>query len=190
MRTSLWVALGLCLALAAPAAGCSSPYAGKPERLRKPKEKKRPEGDEAPAEVTDDAKPADDGGKCRTNFFAKPTKQRNARGARRLSDQADGILANAEHADGDHKVSLLIDAINKLSNALAKDPYAPVPTYKLAVSYAMAGRKSCALALLDRLKTLQKHPDVERETHRTIQRAVRDPAFDSFRKEADQALGE
>lgn len=189
MRTRLWVALGLCLALAAPAAGCSSPYAGKPERLRKPKEKKRPEGDEAPAEVTDDTKPAEDQ-QCRTNFFAAPTKRRNARGARRLSDQADPILANAEHAEGDHKVGLLIDAIGKLSNALEKDPYAPVPTYKLAVAYAMAGRKSCALALLDRLKILQKHPDVERETQRTIQRAVRDPAFDPFRKEADKALGE
>lgn len=188
MRTSLWVALGLCLALAVPAAGCASPYSGKPDRLRMPKEKKRPDEEAAPEETA----AAETGGEeaCRTNFFAEPTKRRDPRGARRLSDQADGTLASAEREQGDRKVGLLVEAIDKLSNALAKDPYAPVPTYKLAVAYALAGRKSCALALLDRLKALLGHPDVERITRRTIQRAVREPAFDPFRKEADKALGE
>ncbi len=59
-----------------------------------------------------------------------------------------------------------------LSNALAKDPYGPEPTYKLAVAYALLGRKSCSLALLERLKGLAGMPDVEKEASRTIQRAV------------------
>ena len=188
MRKSLWVALGLCLALAVPSAGCASPYSGKPDRLRMPKEKKRPDAEEPPAETAEAEPAADD--QCRTNFFAEPTERRNPRGARRLSDQADGILASAEREDGDRKVGLLVEAIDKLKNALEKDPYAPVPTYKLAVAYALAGRKSCSLALLDRLKALLGHPDVERIARRTIQRAVRDPAFDEFRKEADKAMGE
>jgi hypothetical protein len=187
MRTSLWLAALLSLSLAAPVGGCSSPYSGKSEKLSKPRKKKRPDGEEPAKEVAETAAGDD---QCRTNFFEEPTKRRDPRGARSLADQASRPLFEAERQEGDRRLGLVVEAIGKLSNALAKDPYAPEPTYKLAVAYALAGRKACSLALLDRLKTLLKHPAVERDTKRTIQRAVRDPAFDAFRKDADTALGE
>lgn len=187
MRLRLLLSSALVLAIATPVAGCSSPYDAKAERLKKPKKKKRPDAEEADAGA-DEQPLADD--KCRTNFFAEPTKRRKARDGRRLASQADGLLVDADRADGKRRVSLLVEALEKLSNALKKDPYGPEPTYKMAVAYAMAGRKSCALKLLDRLNTLQKHPDVDKEASRAVQRALRDPAFEKFRKDADQALGE
>jgi hypothetical protein len=85
---------------------------------------------------------------------------------------------------------MVIEAMGTLSNALRKDPYGPEPTYKLAVAYALVGKKKCSLALLERLKQLATLADVEKEASRTIQRAARDPAFAAFQKEAKTALGE
>lgn len=183
MRPQLVVAIALGLALAAPAVGCSSPYSGKAERLKKPKEKKRPPDEEPVAAPVEDAK-------CKTNFFDEPTTDRNARDGRRLADQGDTLLGNADRVEGDDRTNLVVEALSKLKNSLKKDPYGPEATFKMAVAYAMVGRKSCALALLERLALLQKHPDVEREATRTVQRALREGAFDPFRKDADAALGE
>lgn len=191
-------------------AGCGSgPYTGKPERLKKPRAKNRPP-DKPPAAETAEAdgagkpgdKPGDKGegkdGKgapvsdeqCRTNFFAEPKKKpRRAKDARTMTSQADTRLQDAEGQDGAARQQLVVEAIGTLSNALDKDPYGPEPTYKLAVAYALVGRKSCSLALLERLKALGGMPEVENEASRTIQRASRDPAFGQFNKEARAALG-
>lgn len=179
------------LAISTPAAGCSSPYSGKAERLKKPKKKDRDEDEDKKGEqeVAETDKPAADD-QCRANFFDEPTKRRSARDGRRLADQAGGILASAERAQGGERATLLVDALDKLTNALKKDPYGPEPTYRMAVAYAMAGRTSCSLKLLDRLNQLQKHPDVEKEAGRAVKRALRDPIFEAFRKEANKALGE
>ncbi len=176
-------------ALAASSA-CKHPYSGKPERLRKPRPKRAKKGDADKPLVEVKKKALDD--KCRTNFFADPGKasRRNAREARSMSKAADRLLVEAEQADEEDRTPIVTDAIRRLSNALRKDPYGPLPTYKLAVAYALIGKKGCALALLERLKLLQSHPPVEREATRSVKRAVRDLAFDKFRDDARAALGE
>ena len=175
-------------------AGCG-PYTGKPEPLKKPHAKKRPENKVVPTEVAD---PGGAGGKsapsseekCRTNFFAEPKKgPRRSKEARNMAIQADSSLLAAERQTGPKRQELVVEAMATLSSALGKDPYGPEPTYKLAVAYALVGRKSCALALLERLKGLSAMADVEKEASRTIQRASRDPAFEPFGKEARTALG-
>lgn len=178
----------LALALSTPTA-CKHPYSGKPERLRKPRPKK-PKKDEAAAPVVVKERGLDD--KCRTNFFADPgrVKRRRARDARKLAKAADKLLVEAEQTDEEDRKPIVVDAMGRLRNALEKDPYGPFPTYKLAVAYALVGKKGCALALLERLKALQEHPPVETEATRTVKRAARDLAFDRFREDARQALGE
>jgi len=168
--------------------GCKHPYSGKPERLKKPRPKK-PKEEKGPTVVVK-AKAMDT--KCRTNFFADPTRvgRRRSREARAMAKKADRILMEAEKADIEDRVPIVTDAMGTLDNALGKDPYGPLPTYKLAVAYALIGKKGCALALLERLKVLQSHPPVEKEATRTVKRAVRDLAFDRFRDDARAALGE
>lgn len=188
MRMRALLPSALVLAIAAPATtGCSSPYDAKAERIKKPKKKKRPVEEEVKPPEGDQPLAED---KCRTNFFDEPTKRRDARDGRRLAAQADGLLVDAERSEGKRRTGMLVEALDKLKNALAKDPYGPEPTYKMAVAYAMAGRKSCSIKLLERLNALQKHPDVNKEAGRAVKRALNDAAFEKFRKDADSALGE
>ena len=176
--------------------GCGSgPYTGTPERLKKPRAKKRPEDKVAPSEVADGGKStkptAISDEQCRTNFFSEPKRgPRRSKEARTMAMQADSSLLAAERQFGPARQQLVVEAMGTLSNALGKDPYGPEPTYKLAVAYALVGKKSCSLALLERLKGLSAMPDVEREAARTIQRAARDPAFEPFAKEARTAMGQ
>jgi hypothetical protein len=172
--------------------GCGSgPYSNPPERLKKPRAKKRPEGAPTASEVTAAEAAAMSDEQCRTNFFADPHRGRRfARDAHVMSNRADSTLVAAERQFGPGRQALVIEAMATLSNALKKDPYGPEPTYKLAVAYALVGKKSCSLALLERLKSLTTMPEVEKEARRTIQRATRDPAFGPFEKDARTALGE
>lgn len=181
--------VGVPLALSA---GCGSgPYSGPPERLKKPRAKKRPEGTKAATEVAEGGGAAISDEQCRTNFFAEPHRGRRfPRDARTMAARADSTLLAAERQLGPRRQELVIEAMATLSNALAKDPYGPEPTYKLAVAYALVGKKACSMALLERLKALTTLPDVEKEARRTIQRATRDPAFQPFEKDARTALGE
>jgi hypothetical protein len=194
-RLVILVVLGM-FGAASASAGCgSSPYAGKPERLKKPRAKKRPDDKLAPTEVADGGKTGKPAAlsdeQCRTNFFAEPKKgPRKTKEARSMALQADSSLLAAERQFGPARQQLVVEAMGTLSNALGKDPYGPEPTYKLAVAYALLGRKSCSLALLERLKGLSSMPDVEKEAARTIQRASRDPAFEPFAKEARTAMGQ
>ncbi|WP_045119069.1 hypothetical protein [Haliangium ochraceum] len=151
--------------------------------MKRPKAKKRPPGEEAATEALamDDT--------CRTNFFDKPTTRRRATQGRALASQAEGILAEADAKEGEERILLVKESLDKLSNALRADPYGPAPTYKMAVAYAMVGKKKCALDLLDRLQQLTRMPAVESEAERNVDRAMRDQAFEPFRKEADTALG-
>lgn len=200
-RLAILFALAMFIAASLPAGlvACGSgPYTSKPERLKKPRAKKRPKDKVGPTEVAQDG--GTDGKKakgtpvsdeqCRTNFFAEPRKTpRKAREARNMAMETDPRLQDAEAQEGEARQQLVVEAMATLSNALMKDPYGPEPTYKLAVAYALIGRKSCSLALLERLKGLAGMPDVEKEASRTIQRASRDPAFQPFSKEARTALG-
>lgn len=176
-------AVGLASALSA----CSGPHSGKSEKLKKPRKKTRPEGEE----TTENTEAALDESACKTNFFAEPVTRRDAKDGRRLANQAEGIIVDADRAEDDEKKrGLIVEALEKLTSSLKKDPYGPSATYKMAVAYAIARRKSCALAVLERLSALQAHEKVGEEAKRTVQRAVREPAFEAFRKEANTALGE
>jgi len=191
IRLAILLALALGAGSALTACG-SGPYTGKPEKLKKPRAKKRPEGSANPTEVASGgaATPMSEGD-CRTNFFAEPYRKRREKNeARGMAMQAESTLMGAERKFGPERQQLVIEAMGTLSNALKKDPYGPEPTYKLAVAYALVGKKKCALALLERLKQLGTLADVEKEAARTIQRAARDPAFTAFQKEAKTALGE
>ncbi len=173
--------LGFSTVTAVAVTGCTGPYTGKPERLEKPRKKKRPQAEEDGALALDD--------ECRTNFFAKPTKRRNQRQGRALASQAERILSQAEGQEGQPRILSVQEALSKLSNALRADPYGPAPTYRMAVAYALVGKKGCSLALLDRLQQLTVMPEVQGEAERTVNRALRDQTFDIFRKEADAAMG-
>lgn len=192
IRLAILLALALGAGSALTACG-SGPYTGKPEKLKKPRAKKRPEGATNPTEVADGGggKTAMSDEDCRTNFFADPFKGRRQKNeARGMAMQAESTLMAAERQFGPQRQQMVAEAIGTLDNALKKDPYGPEPTYKLAVAYALVGKKKCSLALLERLKQLGTLPDIEKEVQRTIQRAARDPAFGSFQKEAKTALGE
>ncbi len=179
--------MALCFAGSVTISACSGPHSGKAEKLRKPRKKARPEGEE----IAQSPESTIDESECKTNFFAEPTKRRDARGGRKLANQADALIANADRSESDEqKRGLIVEALNKLSNALKKDPYGPSATYRMALAYAVAGRKTCSLAVLERLAMLQQYSDVEKEAKRTVQRALREPAFEPFRKEANTALGE
>ena len=187
------LAILLVLALGiAGAPGCGSgPYTGKPEKLKKPRAKKRPDGKATPTEVAEGTKAAPvSEEQCRTNFFGEPHKgRRSTREARGMAMQAEQTLMAAERQFGPGRQQLVVEAMGTLRNALRKDPYGPEPTYKLSVAYALLGKKSCALALLERLKQLGTLEDVAKEADRVIQRAARDPAFKLFEKEARTTLG-
>jgi hypothetical protein len=182
-RFALITAFGLGLAVAP--LGCATPYSGKTERLKKPRKKKKPEPTEE--EVAETEQVLDE--KCRTNFFADPTTRRKESLGRSLAKQADSLLVEADEQEGQQRISTVKDALGKLENALKADPYGPEPTYKMAVAYAMVGKKGCAVALLERLQELTKHPDAGAKADRIINRALRDQSFEPFRKDADTALG-
>ncbi|HLU66123.1 MAG TPA: hypothetical protein VKZ63_07595 [Kofleriaceae bacterium] len=180
------------LPLAIGTACGSGPYTGKPEKLKKPRAKKRPDGSKSPTEVAEgEDGPTISEEQCRTNFFAEPHKgRRQSRDARSMAMRADSALLAAERQFGPKRQELVVEAMGTLANALDKDPYGPEPTYKLAVAYALVGKKDCSIRLLERLKALATMPEVEKEARRTIQRAARDPAFSRFEKDARTALGE
>jgi hypothetical protein len=181
--TAFVVVLGL--AFLGTELGCATPYSGNPERLKKPRKKKKPEPtaeEEAQKEqILDD--------KCRTNFFAEPTSRRNQTLSRQLAKQADSLLVEADDQEGQARISSVREAIGKLKNALSADPYGPEATYKMAVAYALVGKKGCSVALLERLQELTRHASAATEAERVVNRALRDPSFELFRKDADAALG-
>jgi len=184
------LAVAVAVGFTAETVGCAHPYSGKPEKLKKPRKKKRPEptAEEGAAkeEVVWDEE-------CRTNFFDdKKPGRRNPRGAEALVKQADSLLLQADSEEGPARINAVIEALSKLTNALEKDQYSPEATYKMAVAYALVHKKGCALRLLERLKELEKMEEggVGRKASLTAKRAANDMAFDGFRKDADAAMGE
>ena len=174
--------------MATSTAACSGPWSGKSEKLRKPRKKKRPKAEKPPEQVAEDIEVVE---KCRTDFFGPEfKKRRRPKDSRRMAKQADSLLVEAEQTEGPRRIPIVTEALGTLSNALKKDPYGAEATYKMAVAYALVGRKGCALALLERLAELQKHAPVENEAYRMVQRAVRDQAFAEFEQDAKKALGE
>src|SRR4029079_14041363 len=130
IRLAILLALVLGAGTALTACG-SGPYTGKPEKLKKPREKKRPEGATTASEVSDGgAKPAMSDEDCRTNFFAEPIKGKRQKGeARGMAMQAQSTLIAAERQFGPQRQQMVIEAIGTLDNAPQKDPYGHEPTH-------------------------------------------------------------
>lgn len=180
--------LGIAVALAAPLAACSGPYAGKAEKLRKMPKSAEPE---PPPVVAEETKFAEE---CPVKFQEEPKdalKQhnRNAGASKRLVEQADSLLDDARVAKDDKaRVAQTTEAINKLRKALLDAPYHAEATYKLAHAYALTRRKGCAIALLKRLADLQKYGDFAADAKRKIDEAETDSVFQPFRKQANEAI--
>jgi hypothetical protein len=182
-------ALGLGIMLVTGAAACSGPYAGKPDRLSKPKAKAEPE---APPVTATEVKMVEE---CPGAKFQEDPKEglkvhkRNASATTRQVEQADQLLDDARNAAKDEqRVALTVEAINKLRKGLLEAPYHADATYKLAHAYALTRRKACAVALLKRLADLQKYPDFAADAKRKIDEAETDSAFQLFRKQANEAI--
>lgn len=185
-RTAIVIAVSLALGLVVVPA-CGSPHDGKAQKLRMPSVRDGDDPDDPDTPPPAGGAPWNN--KCRTNFFDTPTKQRNGKEGKRLATQAGNQLERAETEGGQVRVETIKDSIGTLRQSLKKDPYGPEATYKMAIAYTLLWQKKCALLLLDRLAQLEGHPKVWKEASRVIERALRDPAFDPFRKEADRALG-
>jgi hypothetical protein len=169
---------------------CSGPNSGTPERLVLPKEKAPPPAPDAGPVAAGTPAPGP-GDTCRTNFFADPVplEKRDPKKATQMTQQANRVLLDAEILQGEPRKIKVLDAMATLRNALKADPYGAEATYQLAVAYAMADRKACALALLERIAALKAIPGTEKDVDRVVQRALRDPAFEPFRADANGKLG-
>ncbi len=171
------------------ATGCAGPYAGQAERLKKPPKKKMPEVvAAAPVEIKF-------AGECVAKFQEENAKamaqhNRGATKARQMAGQGAELLEQAAKSTDDAQVAgLTKEAIGKLRGALLEDPYSAEASYNLAVGYARARRKTCALALLKRLAELEKYDEFTPAARRMLKAAEDDAAFSLFRKEATEAMG-
>jgi hypothetical protein len=173
----------LCLFVAA---ACSSPYRDPAEKLVMPKKKKAKEKPEGPIALEPDA--------CKADFTANATKISNKtrNTATGLAQDADNQLAGIESPTlpKEQKKEMVLQSLSTSTSALRSDPYNPAATFEMAVAYGWAGKKKCAIMMLERLIELSKHPDVVDEASRFAGKVKKHPAFNTFRKEADGALGQ
>jgi hypothetical protein len=179
--------------LALGAVGCASPHSGPAESLELPKRKKAAEGAEKEEEKSPPYGGLTEPDTCKWDFNGKEqplAKSAASNRARSITQDAYNAMAGIETAMGMPRRNMAVEALGILNDALRVDPYSPQATYALAATYAHVGKKRCSLALLDRLATLGQHPDLAGDVGKLKGRAKADPAFEPFRKEADQALGE
>ncbi len=192
VRGSIGARLGVCLAPwvfvfgVLGGAGCQPLYGGKPEKLATPARKKPPKDEpvaEAPVKMIED---------CTADFRANPaTVRAQTNQSIDLTDQGSTALANSDKAtDGGAQASLLRDAVDKLRQALVKDPYNATATLKLALAYDKVYRKGCAIAMLKRLATLAANPKFSRVANAEID-SISDNGqwFKHYRKDAMTAVG-
>ena len=178
--------MGACLVSVGGSVGCQALYGGKPEKLRNPERKKKPE---EPPEKAAEIKYVED---CVANFRDDPKLVRPDSGrANTLVGDGDTALQNANKAkDPASQAELIKLSIDKYRNALIKDPYNHEATFKLAVAYDMVYRKGCALALLKRIQALESHPK-----YKSVAKRIADEVegngqlFKGYRKDALQAVG-
>ena len=185
MRGAFLILVALSLSLSLSLWGCQPLYGGKPEQLKNPAKKKRPPESEALAEV----KYIED---CTVDFRADPVK------ARPQPAVATQLLAEGETAmkgfetskDPNAQAENIKIAIDKLRNALIKDPYSADATLQLALAYDRVYRKGCALALLKRLATLSQNPKFAKPANLAADRVTDSTGwFKGYRKDAISAVG-
>jgi hypothetical protein len=175
---------------AAALGGCGGPYKGKPEKLPKVKQGKKPEVavvEEAPVEVKFDTE-------CNAKFTDDPNKaKRSNSNARRFVVSGNDQLTRAGSAtEPAAQVTSIVAAIEQYKKALLEDHYNPEATYQLAVAYAQVRKKGCALKMLKRLSELESNPRLAGGPSRlkTFLDQVEDEgAFAPFKNDAMSAIG-
>jgi hypothetical protein len=168
-------------------AACGGVYSGKPEKVYKPSKKKEPEVVAAPVEIKWNAE-------CAAKLNEEPgaalkNHKKNEKAVNQIAAQAEELLdAAAQASDNKQKAGQTAEAIDKLRKGLVDAPYSARATYQLAIGYARARRKGCALAMLKRLAQLEKYDDFNADAKRMISAALDNGEFQPFRKEADEAM--
>jgi hypothetical protein len=183
-RTLLGACLLACFVVAS--AGCSPLYGGKPEKLANPPKKKKPK-------EVEEAEPTivyvED---CAADFRDDPRKaQKQTSMSRQLTEAGVTALDQADKAKEDQvKLGLIRESIDKLRNALIKDPYNVEATLQLALAYDKVLRKGCAIAMLKRLAALSNHNKWQSEANRNIDAIdANGQWFKGYRKDAMSAVG-
>lgn len=170
-------------------AACQPLYAGKPDKLVNPGIKRRPP---EPPEVEVVIKPIE---ACVTAFHDDPkTYPRSPSDAKvsaaALSD-GDTAMSQANRApDMATHVRLTVQGIERYRVALAKDPYNPGITVKLALAYDAMYRKGCTLALLKRIGAMQLNPRYQQRAQGVADDvAGNKSSFTGYTSEATAAVG-
>ena len=162
----------------------ASPEEVPPLTMPKPKKKKKkPEGPGVPGAPKADA--------CKADFEAEPIpkEKRKIKPSENITRGAEQPIEDAKLATNtEGKLRLLKEAQDALFDALKKDPYNAMATQHLAAVYAIAGRRKCAKALLERLTVLRDTKEFGQQARRAIAAARNNTAFDAMRAEADRAL--
>lgn len=180
MRSSL---IAVCVFVGgAFAFGCAGPYSAAPEKLSMPKKKKvKPGAAVAGADV------------CKTNFKGEPVRvppRQKRNEADGYAQDADNLLSGIGNTSGDQRTAKARDAMSKARDALAVDPYSPRAHLVMASAYAWAGKKKCALAMLERLKELKTVPEEQTEAIKMTDKVKGEKAFASFKSDAEAAVAD
>jgi thioredoxin-like negative regulator of GroEL len=179
------VSAGLVFAASA-ALGCQPLYGNKPEKLRNPDRKKKPE---EPPEQAAQIKYVED---CVTSFRDDPKNARpDASAAARLVDDGNNAIAlSARQQQPAAQADLVKQGLERYRSALVKDPFNQEAHLRLAVAYDMVYRKGCALALLKRIPQFEANPKYRSAAKRIADEVADNPQlFKGYRKDAVQAVG-
>lgn len=179
--------LGACLVWVAGSVGCQPLYGAKPEKLKNPDRKRKPE---EVAEKPPEIKYVEE---CTANFREEPKGKirRETPRATALVGDGDTAIAQAPKTkDPASQAGLIKDGIEKYRSALLKDPFHAEATLRLAIAYDMVYRKQCALLLLKRIAALESNPEFSKSAKRAADEvADNGQLFKGYRKDAVQAVG-
>lgn len=189
MPRRIWVlSLGLLLGMgflseAVAAAEAAPPGDIPPLAMPKPKKKKKKKDDGKKAGPVIDA--------CKSDFEAEPVpkEKRKIKPSENITRDSEQSITDAQASTNtEEKLRNLKAAQEALFDALKKDPYNAMATEHLASVYAIAGRRKCAKALLERLVILRDVKEFSQQAKRAIAAAKANTAFDAMRDVADRAL--
>ena len=174
--------LGVML-LGSAEASAKAPAGPPPLPLPTPKKKKKKKDDGKKAGPVIDA--------CKTDFEAEPVakEKRKVKPSENITRDSEQAITDAQASTNtEEKLRNLKAAQEALFDALKKDPYNAMATEHLASVYAIAGRRKCAKALLERLVILRDVKEFSQQAKRAIAAAKANTAFDAMRDVADRAL--